>query len=103
MLIATCFRYFKYDKAYRYLLNFTYNEIAGSCDGDITFPPHFGVISIRKDRSHVPCVGINDLYVQDPRGAGKVVHEGETEHGVELTYNNIVGDNDIYTGQMILK
>ena len=61
-------------------MNFTYNEIAGSCDGDITFPPHFGVISIRKDRSHVPCVGINDLYVQDPRGTGKVVHEGETEH-----------------------
>lgn len=79
-------------------MNFIYNEIVGSCDGDIIFFLYFGVIFIRKDCFYVFCVGINDLYVQDFRGIGKVVYEGEIEYGVEFIYNNIVGDNDIYMG-----
>lgn len=63
MLIVICFCYFKYDKVYRYLLNFIYNEIVGSCDGDIIFFLYFGVIFIGKDCFYVFCVGINDLYV----------------------------------------
>lgn len=84
-------------------MNFTYNEIVGSCDGDFTLPPYIGEVSFRKGLPYVSGVGINDLHVQDPRGAGQVVHEWEAEHSVELTYNNIVGDKGTYTRQIILK